>query len=85
MAKQTNVKKGGNMMNVSRINITYKCKDIDEELDKKVVEFFNSLDFVCVDKVFHSIIWRRDMFFESPKEVQDTLKIKETMEKLECY
>ena len=51
-------------MSVSRLQVTYKSPEIDEELDKKILNFFNSLDFICIDRAYHSIIFRRDIFFE---------------------
>ena len=51
-------------MTVSRVNITYKSPEIDEELDKKILEFFNTLDFVCIDRSYMPMIWRRQIDFE---------------------
>ena len=51
-------------MSVTRLQVIYKSPEVDVELDKKIVEFFNTLDFTCIDRVYHSIILRRDIFFE---------------------
>ena len=67
-------------MSVSRLQVTYKSPEVDEELDKKILEFFNTLDFVCIDRAYHSIIWRRDIFFEIQSEIEADKKIAERME-----
>jgi len=69
-------------MSVSRLQVTYKSPEVDEELDGKILEFFNTLDFVCIDRAYHSIIWRRDIFFETHSEIEEDKKIKDTMENL---
>ena len=69
-------------MSVTRLQVTYKSPEIDEELDKKILEFFNTLDFVCIDRAYHYIIYRRDLFFETHSEIEEEAKIKETMENL---
>ena len=51
-------------MSVSRLQVTYKSPEIDEELDKKILDFFNSLDFICIDRAYMSMDFRRDIFFE---------------------
>jgi len=67
-------------MSVSRLQVTYRSPEVDEELDKKILEFFNTLDFVCIDRAYHSIIWRRDIFFEIQSEIEADKKIAERME-----
>jgi len=51
-------------MSVSRLQVTYKSPEVDEELDKKILEFFNTLDFICIDRAYMPMIFRRDIFFE---------------------
>jgi len=51
-------------MSVSRVQVTYKSPEVDEELDKKILEFFNTLDFVCIDRKYHCIAYIREIFFE---------------------
>lgn len=53
---------------VTRLQVTYRSPEVDVELDKKILEFFNSLDFVCTDRLYHSILFQRDIFFERQGE-----------------
>ena len=69
-------------MSVSRLQVTYRSPEVDEELDKKILEFFNSIDFICIDRVYIPMIFRRDIFFETQGEIEADKKIEETMEKL---
>lgn len=52
------------IMSVSRLQVTYSSPEVDEELDKKILEFFNLLDFVCIDRKYHCIAYKRELFFE---------------------
>jgi len=67
---------------VTRAQVTYRSPDIDKELDKKIIEFFNALDLTCIDRVFHSIIERRDIFFESHEEIKANKKIAKNMQEI---
>ena len=67
---------------VTRLQVTYKSPEVDKELDKKILKFFNTLDFVCIDRAYHSIIWRRDIFFEIQGEIDADEKIAKTMEEV---
>ena len=51
-------------MSVSRVDVTYKSPEIDEELDKKILDFFNKLDFICINRAYMSMLWRRQLDFE---------------------
>ena len=55
-------------MSVSRLQVTYKSPEVDEELDKKILEFFNTLDFICIDREYHFIAYKRELFFERQTE-----------------
>ena len=57
-------------MSVTRLQVVYKSPEVDVELDKKIIEFFNKLDFTCIDRVYHSIIFRREIFFETQGEIE---------------
>lgn len=49
---------------VTRLQVTYKSPEIDRELDKKIVEFLGTLDFICIDKDYIPTLFRRAIFFE---------------------
>jgi len=51
-------------MSVSRLQVTYRSPEVDEELDKKILEFFNTLDFTCIDRAYSCMTYTRDIFFE---------------------
>ena len=67
---------------VTRLQVTYRSTEVDDELDKKILEFFNTLDFICIDRVYHSIILRRDIFFEKQTEIDADKKIERTMKEV---
>ena len=69
-------------MSVTRVQVTYKSQEIDEELYKKILGFFNNLDFICIDRAYHSIIFRRDIFFEKQSEIDADRKIAKTMKEV---
>lgn len=69
-------------MSVTRLQVTYKSPEVDEELDRKILEFFNTLDFTCIDRAYHPLIWRRDIFFETQEEIEADRKIAKTMEEV---
>ena len=59
-------------MSVSRVDVTYKSPKIDEELDKKILDFFNKLDFICIDRAYMPMLGRRQLDFERhTKEERD--------------
>ena len=49
---------------VTRLQVSYHSPEIDKELDKKILEFFNTLDFICVNREYHYIAYKRDLSFE---------------------
>jgi len=69
-------------MSASRLRVVYANPEVDEELDKKITEFFESLNWICIDKVHHAIIHRREIFFETQEEIDANKKIVKTMENL---
>ena len=57
---------------VTRLQVTYKSSYVDDELDKKILNFFNRLDFVCIDRAYIPIEWRRQLDFERhSKEMEE--------------
>ena len=61
-------------MSVSRLEVTYRCPEIDEELDKKILEIFNTLDFVCIDRSYSPMLYSRLLMFERhTKEVDEKM------------
>lgn len=57
---------------VTRLQVVYRSPEIDEDLDKKILKFFNSLDFVCIDNKYLPLILRRELWFEKQsKEIED--------------
>lgn len=63
-------KKGVKM--VTRLQVTYQSPEVDLELDEKILEFFNTLDFICIDRKYHYIAYKREIFFEKQsKEIAD--------------
>ena len=65
---------------VTRLQVTYKSPEIDDELDKKILNFFNKLDFVCIDRAYIPMIFRRELHFETHGEMEANRKIKERMD-----
>ena len=60
---------------VTRLQVTYRSPEVDDELDKKILEFFNTLDFVCIDRTYFDLILRREIFFEKhSREIKDGSK-----------
>ena len=51
-------------MNVTRLQVTYRSPEVDDKLDKKILQFFNKLDFVCVNREYNHLIWERRLDFE---------------------
>ena len=58
-------------MSVSRLQVSYNSPGIDKELDKKILNFFHSLSFVCIGRQFMSMIWRRELDFEIHGEIEE--------------
>lgn len=67
---------------VTRLQVTYKSPEVDEELDKKILDFLNKLDFICIDRQYAPMIWRRDIFFEKQSEIDADGKIVKTMKEV---
>ena len=49
---------------VTRLQVTYTSPEIDEELDKKILEFFNKLDFICINREYNHLTLTRGLSFE---------------------
>ena len=49
---------------VTRLQVTYRSQYVDEDLDKKILEFFNKLDFVCINRDYNHLTWQRELDFE---------------------
>ena len=61
-------------MNVTRLQVTYQSPEIDKDLDIKILESFNKLDFVCINRDYNHLTWRRKLDFEKhSKEKVDEL------------
>ena len=66
---------------VTRLHVTYRNMDIDNELEKKIFKFLNSLDFVCINREHSEITWRRVLTFEKHTKQRNTrLYEKEALE-----
>lgn len=60
---------------VTRLQVTYKNPETDSELDKKILEFLNTLDFICIGRAYHPVLFTRDLFFErQSKEIENGSK-----------
>jgi len=57
---------------VTRLQVTYKNPEIDDELDKKFLNFLNALDFICVGRAYHPVLFTRDLFFE--RQTKENIK-----------
>ena len=56
---------------VTRLSVVYKNPEVDEELDKKILEFFNKLDFVCINRGYSHLTFERQLDFEKQtKEIE---------------
>jgi len=56
---------------VTRLHVTYRNMDIDEDLEKKILKFFNLLSFVCVNRDHSQMTFRRVLTFEKrTKEIE---------------
>ena len=51
-------------MLVTRLQVAYKSQDIDRELDEKILQFFNTLDFICTNRTYNSLSFDRYLHFE---------------------
>lgn len=51
-------------MSVTRLQVTYRSQYIDKDLDIKILEFFNKLDFVCINRDYNHLTWKRQLDFE---------------------
>ena len=64
---------------VTRLSVTYKSPEIDRDLDIKISEFFNTLDFICINGDYNHLTWERKLDFEKHtkdvgKEIEDGSK-----------
>ena len=62
---------------VTRLQVTYKNQEIDGELDKKFLKFLNSLDFICVGRTYHPVLFTRSLFFEKQTKSKVEEKVME--------
>jgi len=53
-------------MSVSRLQVTYINSDhtMEKELDKSILEFFNKLDFICINRDYNFLDFKRTLDFE---------------------
>ena len=59
------------MSNVSRLQVTYTFPKVDIDFDKDIEKFFSELGFVCIDRKYHFIAYKRELFFEKHGEEVD--------------
>jgi len=57
---------------VTRLQVTYRGTEVDRMLDFKILEFFNRLSFICVNRLFHPMEFRRELYFE--KQTKENIK-----------
>ena len=64
---------------VTRLQVMYRSPAYDDQLDIKIIEFFNTLNFVCVNRDYNHLTWERKLDFEKHtkdvgKEIEDGSK-----------
>ena len=66
-------------MSVTRLEVTYRSPEVDKEFDKKILELFNTLDFVCIERSYSLRIYSRLLMFErhTKEEVDEGSRSKE--------
>jgi len=62
---------------VTRLQVTYKNPEVDDELDREILNFLNKLDFICVGRAYHPVLFTRDLFFERQTKEKEDIKSKE--------
>jgi len=64
-----------NEMGATRLQVVYRSPEIDEDLDKKILEFLNTLDFICIGKIYNLLTFERIISFE--KQNRDVEVVRE--------
>lgn len=60
---------------VTRLKVVYQSPYKDKDLDEKILEFFNKLDFVCINRDYNHLTWQNELDFEKQsKEIEDGSK-----------
>jgi len=60
---------------VTRLKVSYNNLEVDNELDRKILEFFNTLDFICIHREYDHMTLKRWLIFEKQsKEIEDGSK-----------
>ena len=64
---------------VTRLSVTYRSQYVDKDLDEKIVKFFNTIDFICINQDYNHLTWERKLDFEKHtkdvgKEIEDGSK-----------
>jgi len=62
-------------MDATRVEIVYRSLEIDKDLDEKIIEFFNTLDYTCIYKLHDPMTTVRSLIVEKQsKEIEDGSK-----------